>query len=137
MMFTSNRRVVPMIVAALCIAVTTSASAYSPPSTSKGDAAQSGRTTFSPPSTTKSDAAQSGRTAFSPPSTSRSDAAQSGRTPSAAPATIEVVRPERTIVRDVDQVHPLVLSGIALLLVLGMWIRLIRTGTVPRPGRSH
>jgi hypothetical protein len=137
MMFTSNRRLVPMIVAALCIAVTTSASAYSPPSTSKSDAAQSGRTTFSPPSTTKSDAAQSGRTTFSPPSTTKSDAAQSGRTPSAAPATIEVVRPERTIVRDVDQVHPLVLSGIALLLVLGMWIRLIRTGTVPRPGRSH
>jgi len=37
----------------------------------------------------------------------------------AAPPTIQVVRPERTIVRDVDQVLPIVLSSAALLLALG------------------
>ncbi len=54
-----------------------------------------------------------------------------------APRTIEVVRPERTIVRDVDEALPLVLSGSALMLVLvGLGFTLVRTGTVPRPGRS-
>jgi hypothetical protein len=36
-----------------------------------------------------------------------------------APTTIQVVRPERTIVRDVNDVLPVVLSGAALLLALG------------------
>ena len=36
-----------------------------------------------------------------------------------APTTIQVVRPERTIVRDVDEVLPVVLSSAALLLALG------------------
>ena len=36
-----------------------------------------------------------------------------------APTTIQVVRPERTIVRDVDEVLPVVLSSTALLLALG------------------
>ena len=35
------------------------------------------------------------------------------------PTTIEVVRPERTIVRDVDEVLPLVFSSTALLIALG------------------
>jgi hypothetical protein len=36
-----------------------------------------------------------------------------------APTTIQVVRPERTIVRDVDAVLPIALSSAALLLALG------------------
>ena len=36
-----------------------------------------------------------------------------------APTTIQVVRPERTIVRDVDEVLPVVLSSAALLVALG------------------
>jgi hypothetical protein len=36
-----------------------------------------------------------------------------------APPTVQVVRPERTIVREVDQVLPLVISSAALLLALG------------------
>jgi hypothetical protein len=36
-----------------------------------------------------------------------------------APTTIQVVRPERTIVRDVDEVLPVALSSTALLLALG------------------
>ena len=54
------------------------------------------------------------------------------------PTTIEVVRPERTIVRDVDEVLPLILSSTALLLVLtGFGVTLVRARRVPRPGRSH
>jgi len=49
-----------------------------------------------------------------------------------------VVRPERTIVRHVDEALPLILSGTALLLVLaGIGFTLIRTRMVPRPGRTH
>ena len=36
-----------------------------------------------------------------------------------APTTIQVLRPERTIVRDVDQVLPVILSSAALLVALG------------------
>ena len=119
MTFINTRRVVAAIVAASCIAVPASASAYSLPSTYRTDAAQSG-------------------TAFSLPSTYRTDAAQSGGATTAAPTTIEVVRPERTIVRDADEALPLILSGSALLLVFaGLGFMLIRTGSVPRLGRSH
>jgi hypothetical protein len=51
------------------------------------------------------------------------------------PATIQVVRPERTVVRDVDEVLPLVLSGAALLLALfglGVVMTRTRTGTARR-----
>jgi hypothetical protein len=55
-----------------------------------------------------------------------------------APTTIEVVRPERTIVRDVDEALPLILSGTALLLALtGVGLTLLRTRVAPRPGRSQ
>ena len=50
-----------------------------------------------------------------------------------APATIQVVRPERTVVRTVDEVLPLVLSGAALLLALfGLGVVMTRTGTTRR-----
>jgi len=55
-----------------------------------------------------------------------------------APTTIQVVRPERTIVRDVDQVLPVVLSSAALLFALGgctfLLVASIRRG---RLGGSH
>jgi hypothetical protein len=38
--------------------------------------------------------------------------------PVVPPTTIEVVRPERTVVRDVDEALPIALSGAALLIVL-------------------
>jgi len=54
------------------------------------------------------------------------------------PTTIEVVRPERTIVRDVDQALPIALSGAALLLVLAALAgTLVRGRLAPRPGRSN
>ena len=52
--------------------------------------------------------------------------------PDDAPTIIEVVRPQRTIVRDVDEALPLILSSTALLLVLAsIGFTLVRTRTVP------
>jgi hypothetical protein len=151
MRFVRNRRVVATIVAASCIAVPASASASAGmgPPTYKSDAAQSSgnariwtgaRFSYPPSGFNGSDIAQSGSTAKStyPPSgfiggDSPADRAGAAR----APSTIEVVRPERTIVRDVDEALPLILSGSALLLVLaGLGTALIRTGMVPRFSRS-
>lgn len=55
-----------------------------------------------------------------------------------APMTIEVVRPERTIVRDVDEALPVVLSSAALLVALGGCAFLL-AGSIRgrRPGSSH
>ena len=91
---------------------------------SGADTTQNGRVATLPPSFA-SDAAQSGRdvgrSATLPPIFA-SDAAQSGRdadrSTATAPTTVEVVRPERTIVRDVDEALPLILSGTALALAL-------------------
>jgi hypothetical protein len=60
--------------------------------------------------------------------------------PEAAPPTIQVVRPERTVVRDVDEVLPIALSGAALLIVLmGAAFVLVRVRLQRRHvvGRSH
>src|SRR5829696_5652564 len=60
------------------------------------------------------------------------------RAPRYDAATIEVVQPERTIVRDVDDALPLIVSGTALLLVLcGVGLTLLRARMMPRPGRSR
>ena len=118
------------------------------PPTYASAAAQSGRdvgrSTALPP-TYASDAAQSGRDigrSTTLPPTYASDAAQSGRdavaSTAAAPTTVEVVRPERTIVRDVDEALPLVLSGTALALVLAaLAMTLVYVRILPRAGRSH
>jgi hypothetical protein len=51
----------------------------------------------------------------------------------AAPRTIQVVRPERTVVRDVDETLPIALSGAALLLAVGgVGIVLVRTRAARR-----
>jgi hypothetical protein len=48
-------------------------------------------------------------------------------------ATLQVVRPERTIVRDVDQELPIILAGIALAVALGgAGYVLVRTRTLQR-----
>jgi hypothetical protein len=62
------------------------------------------------------------------------------RAPSIAPPTIQVVRPERTIVRDVNEVLPIALSAAALLIVLmGAAFLLVRVRLERRHavGRSH
>ena len=116
------------------------------------DAAQSGdhaapTTDAALPASFRSDAAQSGAPAASTagnvlPASFTTDAAQSGRaaerSPAIAPTTIEVIRPERTIVRDVDEALPLVLSGTALALVLAAGaLTLLYVRMLPRAGRSH
>jgi hypothetical protein len=148
MTFTRNRRTVAVIVAASCLAVPASASADSLPSTYRSDAAQSGasvRTPYSPAGFRGGDSAQNERTAKTtfPPAEFRGgdtpvDHAGVSREPTAAPTTIEVVRPERTIVRDVDQALPLILSSTALLLVLaGLGFVLARTRLAARPGHLN
>ena len=60
--------------------------------------------------------------------------------PDVPPTTIEVVRPERAIVRDVDEALPIALSGAALLIVLmGAAFVLVRVRVERRHavGRSH
>jgi len=127
-------------------------SAGSPPSTDRSDAAQSGTdagnragTAYTPADFKGGDSAQSERTVATtfPPAEFRGgdtpvDHPGASRAPTAVPTTIEVVRPERTIVRDVDEALPLILSSTALLLVLArLGISLIRTRMTPRPGHSH
>jgi hypothetical protein len=127
------RRAVAAIVAASCLAIPASASAQTLPPTFHSDAAQSG----GDHTTTTSAAKSTFRSAQTLPPTFRSDAAQSGY-PQPEPTTVQVVRPERTIVRDVDEVLPIVLSGTALLAVLALFgFTLVRTRVVPRPRRSH
>jgi hypothetical protein len=156
MRFIRNRRVVATIVAASCVAVPASASASADLGPVQGDS-DSAAQSIAP---VRSDAAQLVTSA----GTDRSDAAQSGaagRTDDAVtfppagfrggdtksdapgigvappvPTTIEVVRPERTIVRDVDEALPLILSGTALILVLaGLAFTLLQTRVQLR--RSH
>jgi hypothetical protein len=120
---------------------------YPPNGFNGGDIAQPERTaksTYPPNGFNGGDIAQPERIAKStyPPNgvtggDHPADRPGGNRAPAAAPSTTEVVRPERTIVRNVDEALPLILSGSALLLVLaGIGITLIRTGMVPRPGRS-
>jgi hypothetical protein len=154
MTFIRTRSVVAAIAAAACVAVPAAASADSLPSTFKSDAAQSGDAggarpyppADSLPSTFQSDAAQSGDRGGAqpyPPAEFRGgdtpvDHPGASRAVTGAPTTIEVVRPERTIVRDVDEALPVILSSTALLLVLaGLGVMLVRFRLVPRPGRSH
>jgi hypothetical protein len=119
-------------------------------STDRTDAAQAGMAGSSR-STDRTDAAQAGTdasdrvtatTAFPPADFRGGDAPVdhpgASRAPTAAPTAIEVVRPERTIVRDVDEELPIILSGTALLLVVASFaMTLVYGRMMPRPGRSH
>jgi hypothetical protein len=76
------------------------------------------RVTSAPVGDTKSDlpkpvnSAAVGDTKFDAPGASRAPKAD-------VPTTIQVVRPERTIVRDTDPALPIVLAGLALLVAVG------------------
>ena len=130
---TNIRRSVAAIVAASCMAIPASASAQTLPSTFRSDAAQSG----DDHTITTGAAKLALPFAQTLPPTFRSDAAQSGGT-RPEPTTVEVIQPQRTIVREDDELLPIVLSGTALLAVLALFgFTLMRTRLVPRPGRSH
>ena len=155
MTFIRTRRVVATIVVASCMAVPASAAAESLPSTFRTDAAQSGgdagngvgaQFEYPPIDFKGGDRAQSeagGKSSDDAPPRGVGDDIMShpgmpGFPEYDPPTRIEVVRPERTIVRDVDEVLPLILSSAALLLVLtGFGVTLVRARMVPRPGRSH
>jgi hypothetical protein len=143
MMFIRNRRVIAAIAATSCLTVTAPAQADQLPSTYKTDAAQADDdgTPYSPTGFKGGDSAQTEGTAATafPPSGFRG-----GDTPvdhpgasraQPVPSTVDVVRPERTIVREVDDALPLILSSTALLLVLAILaVALIRTRMAPRAG---
>ena len=146
----STRHAVVAIVAAACLAIPASASAmpYSPPATTSSDAAQSGddgktNSSIQPQtgSSIRPNAGGKRQSTFPAADFRGGDSPVDHPGASRAqptPTTIEVVRPERTIVRDVDQALPIALAGSALVLVLAMFgITLVRTRPVPRPGRSH
>ena len=52
------------------------------------------------------------------------------------PTTIEVVRPERTIVRDTDPILPIALAGLALLVAFGAAGAALRRTRSPQLGRT-
>jgi len=131
MTFISTRRTTTAIIVAAAMTVPATAQAdYTLQPTFKTDAAQSSKVqpagaaepTFPPANF------RGGDSPVDHPGASRAQP---------APTTVEVVQPERTIVRDVDEALPIALAGIALLLVLAtLGITLVRLRPVPRPGRS-
>jgi hypothetical protein len=55
-----------------------------------------------------------------------------------APTHLQIVRPERTVVQDVDEALPIVLASLALVLAsVGLGVALSRSGAHVRVGRSH
>ena len=154
MTFIRTRRVVATVVVSSCLAVPASAAADGLPSTFRTDAAQSGgdsgngagaQSEYPPSDFIGGDRAQSegtGMPSDEAPSAPVGDDIMShpgmpGFPDYVPPTTIEVIRPERTIVRDVDEALPLIISSTALLLVLtGFGITLVRARSTPRPGSS-
>jgi hypothetical protein len=154
MTFISTRRALAAIVAAASLAVpaTASATPYSSPTTTTSDAAQSGTDADMPDRSqpypfgglwdldhTPSESTATSTFPFADFSGGDSPVDHPGASRARpTPTTVEVVRPERTIVRDVDQALPLALAGSALVLALAMFaIMLVRTRLVPRPGSSR
>ena len=126
MTFKSTRRTAAAIAAAICIAIPATAQADSDAAQLPGARTEAPATPTFPPA-----GYRGGDNPADHPGMSRAPQYDS-------PTTIEVVRPERTIVRDVDEALPLILSGTALALVLAsLGFGLVRTRIVPRPGRSN
>ena len=127
-------KTIVIAVATCSIALPAAASADSPTTAKRDAAPTSGGTAYSIQPQTGNPASSLDGKAYSvqPQTGSRVPVADD------EPNVIEVVRPERTIVRDVDEAVPLILSGTALVLVLaGVGFTLVRTRATPRPGRSH
>ena len=115
---THRRRIVAAVVAAMVIGAPASAVAvpadesYPRAVPQTGLAPKVGDTPadFGPPLAV---AATAGDTKYDSPGASRAPQYEPTR-------TIQIIRPERTIVRDADQVLPIALSGAALLVALGL-----------------
>jgi hypothetical protein len=121
----SKRRTAAAIAAAICIAIPATAQADSDAAQLPGaQTAPAAKSTFPPADF------RGGDNPADHPGMSR--ALQYD-----GPSTIEVVRPERTIVRDVDEALPIILSSTALMLVLAtIGVALVRGRRAPRPSRS-
>jgi hypothetical protein len=109
------------IVAALCVALSSVASAHARPATE--DAADMGRSVASrgmyesAQSKIGDTPADFGKTVSVPLPKIGDTPADFGK-PVSLPQTVEIVKPERTIIRDTDPALPIVLSGLALLVAL-------------------
>jgi hypothetical protein len=140
----STRRTAAAIAAAICVAIPAAAQADA---AARTDAAQSPGA--KPGSIGTALAQERYYSSYTTPDTAKStfpSADYRGDNPAdhpgmsraqPAPTTVEIVRPERTIVRDVNQVLPIALASTALLLVLAMLAgTLVRSRLALRPGRS-
>ena len=123
MTFISTRCTAATIAAAMCMAIPATAQADSDAAQLPGARSADDATSTFPPA-----GYRGGDSPIDHPGASRAQP---------APTTVEVVRPERTIVRNVDEALPIALSSAALLLVLALsGVTLARTRLAPRPGRS-
>jgi hypothetical protein len=141
MTFISTRRTAAAIAAAICIAIPATAQADSDAAQLPGArsaASAPGHLLGKHPSARQADATSTFPSADFRGGDNPADHPGMSRAPQYdGPTTIEVVQPERTIVRDVDEALPIALAGTALLLVLAtLGITLVRMRLVPRPGRS-
>jgi hypothetical protein len=127
MRFISTRRTAAAIAAAVCMAVPATAHADSDAAQLEGARTQTqskAESTFPPADF------RGGDNPADHPGMSRAPKYE-------PPTTVEVVRPERTIVRDVDATLPIALAATALLLVLAMLVvALMRASSMPWPRRS-
>jgi hypothetical protein len=121
-----RRRMTAAVAAALIAAAGSPAAALAVPDAAKYTRATTGQTpsefaqpvTSAPVGDTKFDVAQPETSA--PVGDTKSDAPGASRAPKHTPlTTVQVVRPERTIVRDADPALPIVLAGLALLIAVG------------------
>jgi hypothetical protein len=123
MTFITARRTAATIATAMCMAIPATAQAQSDAAQLPGARSADEATSTFPPA-----GYRGGDSPIDHPGATRAQP---------APTTVEVVRPERTIVRDVDEALPIALSGAALLLVLALFgVTLARTRLLPRPGDS-
>lgn len=123
---TQRRRLVAAVLAALIVPIGSGATS--------AHAVPAGVQYERPAGDTPSEFGQTVATASKPGDT-KFDSPGASRAPQYdAPRTIELVRPERTIVRDTDPLLPIALSGAALLVALGLaGTALVRTRS-PRLG---
>jgi hypothetical protein len=123
MTFITARRTAATIATAMCMAIPATAQAQSDAAQLPGARSADQATSTFPPA-----GYRGGDSPIDHPGASRAQP---------APTTVEVVRPERTIVRNVDEALPIALSSAALLLVLVLFgVTLARARLVPRPDRS-
>jgi hypothetical protein len=129
-----RRRAVVAALAGVCLAVPASANAI-PQGDTKYDLHPTAPTSAG---VTTAEATIPAATVTESRGDTKYDAPGASRAPEYDAPAIHVFRPQTTIVRDVDEALPIVLSGAALLLAFGGVVLTMRGGGKgPRPRRSH